>query len=114
MNCRVTVREGDQKRLIPALKSVYILRFPSADGRLLEFPSCPSCGIHNRNSGPAAGNSGRWSGGGPKLGAPSRPSLLWASVYGCATLELDGEFAPKNEPSAHPNTREIASFMTPG
>ena len=46
-------------------------------GRLLEFPSCPSCGVHDRALGPAAGNSGRWSGGGRRdwanrAGAPEK------------------------------------------
>src|SRR5579864_1613038 len=38
-------------------------------GRLLEFPSCPSCGAHDRTLGPAVGDSGRWSRGGPRSGA---------------------------------------------
>lgn len=46
----------------------------------LEFPSCPSCGIHDRTLGPAAGNSGRWSGGGLRLVASCRaPARVHAS-----------------------------------
>jgi hypothetical protein len=32
--------------------------------RLLGFPSCPGCDIHDRTLGPASENPGRWAGGG--------------------------------------------------
>jgi hypothetical protein len=47
-------------------------------GRLLEFPPCPSGGLHDRTLEPAAGDSGRWfrrrpEAGSHRAGGDSRP-----------------------------------------
>lgn len=55
-----------------------------ADGRLLEFPSYPMCGVRDRTLGPAAGNSGRWSGGGRRLEGP----LPSAGTFSCEVARL--------------------------
>ena len=56
------------------------------DGRLLEVPSCPSCGIHDRILGPEATREETQPDGTTRRRCLYSPHSLWATA---ATLLLD-------------------------
>ena len=58
------------------------------------FPSCPSCGIHDRTLGPADGNPGRWAAAAPVEMAQRLTKCKWqksrtTAAFRGITLLLD-------------------------